>query len=67
MDKVRMGVVGLGRRGYALLETVLECEEAKITAVCDVYEDRRNEAAKYIKDTSGIEPNLYEETDTPAA
>lgn len=30
-----MGVVGLGRRGYALLETVLECEEAKITAVYD--------------------------------
>lgn len=67
MDKVRMGVVGLGRRGYALLETILECEEAKITVVCDVYEDRRNEAAKHIKDTSGIEPKLYEETDTPAA
>ena len=61
MDKVRMGVVGLGRRGYALLETVLECEEAKITAVCDVYEDRRNEAAEYIKEKSGIVPKLYED------
>ena len=61
MDKVKMGVVGLGRRGYALLETVLECEEAKITAVCDVYEDRRDEASKYIKEKSGTEPKLYEE------
>lgn len=53
MDKVRMGVVGLGRREYALLETVLECEEAEITAVCDVYEDRRDAASKYVNEKKG--------------
>lgn len=61
MDKVRMGVVGLGRRGYALLETVLECEEAEITAVCDVYEDRRDAAVKYVNEKRGNAPTLYED------
>ena len=60
MKSVRMGVVGLGRRGYALLETILECEEASITAVCDVYEDRRKEAFEYIKDKRGTTPKTYE-------
>lgn len=60
MDSVRMGVVGLGRRGYALLETILECEEAAVTAVCDVYEDRREEAKKYITEKRGTAPRLYE-------
>lgn len=43
-----------------MLETVLECEEASVTAVCDVYEDRRKEASGYIKNKRGTAPETYE-------
>ena len=43
-EKVKMGIVGLGCRGFSLLDTILACENAEIAAVCDVYPDRVNQA-----------------------
>ena len=40
MEKVRMAVIGLGQRGSGLTDTLLAIEEADITYVCDLYEDR---------------------------
>lgn len=36
MNKVKVGIIGLGQRGVELLSTMLFCEEADIVAVCDV-------------------------------
>ncbi len=53
MKKVKVGVIGLGSRGMALLNTMLACDECEIVAVCDVYEDRIEHALKKIKDKRG--------------
>ena len=59
MKKLRMGVIGLGNRGYALIGTVLSCEEAEVTAVCDVYADRIERAAEKVKKLRGNEVKKY--------
>ena len=41
MEKLRVGIIGLGARGGWLVRHLLcEMEQIVITAVCDVYEDR---------------------------
>lgn len=60
MDKVKMGIVGLGQRGKGLTFTVMGCEEAEIVALCDVYEDRRNEICEIVREKRGNTPVLYE-------
>ena len=50
MRKLKIGVVGLGQRGYSLLSPLLAINSAVITAVCDKYEDRVERAVKLITD-----------------
>ena len=50
----RIGVVGLGGRGMGHVHGILtERDDTVITAVCDVYEDRMQNAAKVCKDKKG--------------
>ena len=57
MEKIRMGVIGLGNRGRALTNCViLPARDVDITAVCDVYDDRVDATAAEIKDKKGKEP-----------
>ncbi len=58
--KIKMGIIGLGQRGMALIDTIIGCEEAEIVALCDVYEDRREAAKEKVKKNSGNIPVLYE-------
>lgn len=39
-DPIRLGVIGLGARGRALLGRLLKMEDIIVPAVCDLYEDR---------------------------
>ena len=49
MEKLKVGVIGLGQRGSMLLkDTFLTNSNVVVTAVCDLYEDRVEEAAKNI-------------------
>ena len=60
METVRVGLIGLGCRGRDLLRTsLLPLPQVKITAVCDVYEDRvenvlKTLAEKEITDVRGF-------------
>ena len=55
--KIKIGLIGLGGRGYGLLELVfLQHEEVEIAAVCDVYPDRCEQAAFLIMQRSGKSP-----------
>ena len=73
-DKIRIGLIGLGCRGYMLLNDVfLNHEHATISAVCDVYEDRVEKAANLIQEKTGESPyqttdyrNIYEKPDIDA-
>ena len=54
---IRIGLIGLGNRGISLLEDVILPQKVSVAAVCDVYEDRREAAAKIITDTGGVAPS----------
>ena len=50
MKKLKVGVVGLGQRGYLLLKPMLQIEEAQVTAVCDAYQDRVDKAIAFVSE-----------------
>ena len=52
-----IGVIGLGRRSVGLLEgCILPRKDVRVAVVCDVYENRRKQAAKLVQDTGQPEP-----------
>lgn len=56
-EKLKIGVIGLGGRGYSLMTSVmLPRPEIDVVAVCDLYEDRRLKAAETVKKERGIDP-----------
>ena len=55
--KLRIGVAGLGQRGYGLLHTIIACEDGEVAAVCDVYDDRLQRAADETE-KSGVRKSL---------
>ena len=59
MKKLKIGIVGLGQRGYDVLENVLvELDNIEITALCDVYDDRIERASDHINQKCGYRPTL---------
>lgn len=62
MDKeVRVGVIGLGERGYDLIRTMLGLDGVLVNAVCDHYEDRRDRAVKRVEDMAGNTPESFDD------
>ena len=59
MKKIKFGVIGLGKRGSSLLKTIISCGDVDIIALCDVYQDRVDDAIKVVKDNSGIDAKGY--------
>jgi hypothetical protein len=47
LDKVRIGIVGLGMRGPGAVERMSFIEGVEIKALCDKYPDRATKAMKY--------------------
>ena len=57
MAKVKCGVIGLGGRGTGVLcDLLVKLEDFECAYVCDTYEDRVENAAKRVADTTGITP-----------
>lgn len=57
MERLRLGVIGLGQRGKQLIDQVFSVHDAVcVTALCDTYEDRVEDAAKVIVDAGFDEP-----------
>ena len=50
MNKIKVGVFGLGIRGFNLLKHVCDVENVKVTALCDLYEERIDRAMDYMKE-----------------
>lgn len=59
MKKIKMGVIGLGKRGKSLSKTIMSTGDAEIVAVCDVYPDRVDEVADIILKVAGNTPKKY--------
>ncbi len=56
MDKVRMGIIGYGCRSYGMTDILLGFDDVEVTAVCDKYEDRRDNAQKRVQEKRGNLP-----------
>lgn len=58
LEKVRVGIVGLGNRGPSHLETMRHIEGVEFTALCDLLPERAAAAGKRLEGTSH-RPALY--------
>ncbi|MBN2329657.1 MAG: Gfo/Idh/MocA family oxidoreductase [Candidatus Omnitrophica bacterium] len=61
-DNIHVGLIGCGNRGSSLrMELLKEAEAAhvKITAVCDIWEAKRQAAARHVEDIQGHKPSQY--------
>ncbi len=57
MDKIRLGVIGLGGRGWGMLRgEILKMDDVEVTAVCDLYPDRCDRAADAVEKKIGKRP-----------
>jgi len=59
MKKIKLAVIGTAGRGTFHACMLSEMDDVEITAVCDVYEDRVNNAADRIEQITGKRPNIY--------
>ena len=60
-EKIKVGVVGLGGRGYGILKDImLPMEDVEIVGVCDLYEDRTKAGGDAVEEKYGKRP--YEST-----
>lgn len=59
MKNIQIGFVGLGQRGYSLLEQIILPQGEKVVAVCDNYEDRVQRAAAVVEKAGQERPGLY--------
>ena len=59
MKKIGVGVVGLGKRGSWLIPTIISTNDAQIVAVCDLYDDRVEEARAKVEEKGGNTPSCY--------
>lgn len=57
MEKIRVGIAGLGGRGMWTLQNIL-CvrEDVEVTYLCELYEDRLAEGKKHVMETCGNTP-----------
>ncbi len=61
MNKIiKLGMIGFGYRGLDILKQILVPRDTvEVVAVCDVYEDRANGAAKAVTDAGKPVPKVY--------
>jgi predicted dehydrogenase len=58
---VRLGLIGIGNRGTALLRTVLELPGTPVLAVCDVDAKHRQRGQGIVEKARGARPDAYDE------
>ncbi|MDR0268163.1 Gfo/Idh/MocA family oxidoreductase [Paenibacillus sp.] len=57
MNKIRVGMIGLGARGMGLLKgVILHMDDVEVVAVCDKYQDRCDQAADSVAGTGIARP-----------
>jgi len=59
LEVVRIGVVGIGNRGYGALERLIKIEGVEIKALCDLRSERTALGKKFVE-ASGHKPDVYD-------
>ena len=57
--RIQLGHIGSGGEGTSLLNNFLAVGGAASVAICDPYKERRENAAKIVKERQGLDPALY--------
>ena len=56
-DKIKVGVIGVGGRGHGMIGTIDDMQDdVQIIGVCDVYQDRVENAQKRVEEETGFKP-----------
>ena len=59
MEKFKVGIIGLGQRGFGLLTSnMVDIDKITITALCDEYQDRIDKASDCVSEKCGYRPKL---------
>lgn len=64
LEKVRMGMIGVGGMGTAHVNNFVQIENCEIVAVCDVVESRVERAQKIVEDAGFKKPDGYSDGET---
>ena len=64
IDKVRIGLVGIGARGTVLLKVLLDLEGVEVKAVCDIIEDRVVKGQNMVTAAGKAKPTGYSRGET---
>lgn len=59
MKDIKVAFIGFGHRGLNLLTQVVLAQGEQVVAVCDLYEDRVEEAAKAVEEAGQARPAVY--------
>ena len=59
LDEVRVGFIGLGKRGPGAVRRLSRIPKTKVVAVCDVYEDRAARGASDVVAAGHSKPEMY--------
>ena len=66
IEKVRVGIIGLGNRGTTLLQMfqyLVEQNYAEIVAICDIQEHKIQKAADILKQWQRNQPTVYKQSE----
>ena len=55
--EIRLAIIGLGSRGIGQMQTLLQMPDVKAAVVCDVYEDRVQDAQNEAEKLQGFRPD----------
>ncbi len=57
MQKIGLAIIGLGARGFSLMKNaIMPIDGVEIVGLCDLYADRCERAAAYVKEKTGKSP-----------
>ena len=59
MEKLKLGLIGLGERGLTLIDSLAVMDDVKVVAVTDRYNDRVKDAQDKLQALTGARPNGY--------
>jgi hypothetical protein len=58
-DSVRVGIIGVGRRGTGMLSNFLAIPHVQVNAICDSVKDHATNAQQMAEKSSGKRPEIY--------
>ena len=62
-EGVRVGVVGVGSRGFGAVTRLMQVPGIRITAICDIRAPYAEKAAQAVFDETGVKPLVFSGTD----